>query len=139
MQQDLSDDENNEDDAESFSQDFSCQTSGSNSDYININSVDTDAEAQSRPAGQRQQQRPQSFYKQPPCVLSPAAAFEHLVKFVQQLPAHIVSDKAAAHLRTFASRKVWLLQLHVIGCVSFCTACLVLFTWCWAVATEEGA
>ena len=88
------------DDEEQF--DHCQQASDSDSDCIDL---DSDGEAHAS-GGQQQQQHPQNFYKQPPRMLSPAAAFQQLVTFVQQLPAQITADKAAAQLKTFGAKKV---------------------------------
>ena len=65
--------------------------------------LDSDEEAEEEYAGQ---QHPQSFYKQPTCLMSVPAAFQQLVDFVKQLPSRVKDDKAAAHLKTFEARKV---------------------------------
>lgn len=66
--------------------------------------LDSDEEAEYEEyAGQ---QHPQSFYKQPTCLMSVPSAFQQLVNFVRQLPPRVKDDKAAAHLKTFEARKV---------------------------------
>ena len=53
-----------------------------------------------------EQQHPERFYKQAAPVISPALAFQQLVKFVQGLSNKIKEHKGASHLKGFASRKV---------------------------------
>ncbi|KAL3133988.1 hypothetical protein ABBQ32_008428 [Trebouxia sp. C0010 RCD-2024] len=80
--------------------------SDSDSDCIDLDSDDNSDKAEEGCAGQQHQQHPQSFYKQPVCIVTVASAFQQLVKFVKQLPPQVNEDKAAAHLTTFESRKV---------------------------------
>lgn len=95
------DEEEDGNDQDPFS---SCdQGSDPDSDCIDL---DSDEEAEQECAGQQHQQHPQSFYKQPPCLMSVTSAFQQLVNFVKQLPQRVKDDKAAAHLKTFESRKV---------------------------------
>ena len=87
---------------------FSSCDEGSDSDGDCID-LDSNEEEQEEYAGQ---QHPQSFYKQPPCIMSVPSAFQQLVNFVRQLPLRVKDDRAAAHLKTFEARKVEFICWH---------------------------
>lgn len=102
-------DDDDEEEEDQYDQDplsSGAEGSDSDSDCIELDSDDSSDQAQEGCAGQQHQQHPQSFYKQPVCLMSVASAFQQLVRFVKQLPPGVSEDKAAAHLTTFESRKV---------------------------------
>lgn len=77
------------------------------SDSDNCSDDHGEEEEEGAEGNQQQQQPPQSFYKQlRGAVMTSTVAFQQLVKFVHGLPNSVKDQKAAAHLKGLATKKV---------------------------------